>query len=119
MTASAVSMVNMDGPPAAVAWNQSPTGGKEVNVFPERLAVAGGTKLREAKRVWMVMMRVGGRESRRMRMAMASRRGQELRIVAARARVLLAELVIDVLYARASETRRETLVGCAVGCSSA
>lgn len=38
-------------------------------------------------------------------MAMASRSGHEVRIVAARARVLLAELAI-VLYAGASETRR-------------
>lgn len=95
MTASAVNMVKIEGPPDAVAWNQSPTGGKVVKVFHERLAVAGGTKVREAKRVWMVMIRVGGRESRRIRMAMASRSGQELRIVAARARVLLVELIDD------------------------
>ena len=93
MPASEISIVKIEGPPAAVAWNQSPMDGTEENEFQVRLAVAGGTNVREAKRVWMVMTRVGGSESKRMRMAMASRRGQELRIVAAMARVLPAEPV--------------------------
>ena len=89
MTPSAIRMVNGDGPPPGVAWNQSAKDGNAVQELQERPA-AGGTKVSEANNVCMVMIRVGGSERNRIRMATASRKGHDLSMVAARASVLAA-----------------------------
>jgi hypothetical protein len=68
---STSNIVAKAGYPRLDALNMSLTLGRVESEMP----AVGGTKVREANRVWMMSTSVGGSERRRMRIEMASRSG--------------------------------------------